>query len=98
MLAPYLSDFDRRMKGKILLGTVKDDVHDIGKNLVAVMLSGVGFDVIDLGINVSGEQFVNQVAEQKPNILGLSALLTTTMPEMRNVIEALNKAEFRAWG
>ena len=86
------------MKGKILLGTVKDDVHDIGKNLVAVMLSGVGFDVIDLGINVSGEQFVNQVAEQKPNILGLSALLTTTMPEMRNVIEALNKAEFRAWG
>lgn len=95
VLAPYLSDSDKRVKGKVLLGTVKDDVHDIGKNLVAIMLSGVGFDVIDLGINVSAEQFVNQVAKQMPNILGLSALLTTTMPEMRNVIESLDKAGLR---
>ena len=81
--------------GKILIGTVKGDLHDIGKNMVFTMLRGVGFEVKDLGINVPAERFVQEVATFRPHILGLSALLTTTMPEMRNVIDALIAARLR---
>lgn len=77
---------------KVLLGSVKGDLHDIGKNLVGMMMEGAGFEVIDLGVDVPAEKFVAAVKEHKPKILGLSALLTTTLPEMKNVIEKL-KAE-----
>ena len=81
--------------GEILIGTVHGDFHDIGKNIVITMLRGVGFDVMDLGINVPKEKFVKMVEEKKPHILGLSALLTTTMPEMREVIRALEQSGCR---
>ena len=70
-------------------------MHDIGKNMVAIMLRGVGFEVVDLGINIPAAVFVQKVSEEKPQILGLSALLTTTMPQMKLVIEALSKASLR---
>jgi corrinoid protein of di/trimethylamine methyltransferase len=95
ILEPHLSGDQRKKAGKIVLGTVKGDLHDIGKNLVAMMLRGIGFEVVDLGINVPVEEFVRQVAEQKPDILGLSALLTTTMPEMRKVIQGLERGGLR---
>jgi 5-methyltetrahydrofolate--homocysteine methyltransferase len=78
-----------------LIGTVKGDLHDIGKNMVATMLRGVGFNVVDLGINVAFDVFVKKVAEERPQVLALSALLTTTMPEMRKVIGALTQAGSR---
>ena len=78
--------------GKVLLGTVKGDVHDIGKNIVSTLFFAGGFEVIDLGVDVSADAFVEAVKEHQPDILGLSALLTTTMPEQRNVIETLEKA------
>ena len=81
--------------GKVLIGTVKGDMHDIGKNLVVTLLRGVGFEVRDLGINVSREAFCDAVAEFKPDVLGLSALLTTTMVEMREVIKALDERKLR---
>ncbi len=82
-------------KGTILIGTVKGDLHDIGKNLVAMMLEGAGFNVVDLGVDLSVEKVVEQVEELQPEILGLSALLTTTMPEMTKVIEALEAKGLR---
>jgi len=94
-LEPHLAEKDRRRGGKILIGTVKGDLHDIGKNMVATMLRGVGFNVIDLGINIAADVFVQKVAEERPQVLGLSALLTTTMPEMGKVLEALEKAGLR---
>jgi corrinoid protein of di/trimethylamine methyltransferase len=94
-LEPYLADADKRGGGKILIGTVKGDMHDIGKNMVATMLRGVGFNVMDLGINVAADAFVRKVADERPQILALSALLTTTMPEMRKVIDALSQAGLR---
>jgi len=78
--------------GKIVLGTVKSDVHDIGKNLVGVMLKGAGFEVIDLGTDVPPERFVEAVKESKPSLVGLSALLSTTMPALKETIEALEAA------
>ena len=92
VLESRLSLSGRRARGKVLIGTVYGDLHDIGKNMVAIMLRGVGFEVIDAGINVSAADFVKKVAELKPDILGLSALLTTTMPQMKMVIEGLAKA------
>ena len=92
VLEPRLSSSGRRARGKVLIGTVYGDLHDIGKNMVAIMLRGVGFEVIDAGINVRAADFVKKVAELKPDILGLSALLTTTMPQMKMVIEGLAKA------
>jgi 5-methyltetrahydrofolate--homocysteine methyltransferase len=94
-LEPHLAEKDKRAGGKILIGTVKGDLHDIGKNMVATMLRGVGFNVVDLGINVAVDAFVNKVAEEWPQVLALSALLTTTMPEMRKVIGALTQAGVR---
>ena len=83
---------DRKSNGHIVLGTVKGDLHDIGKNLVSMMLEGAGFRVTDLGVDMSAEMVIEKVKELKPDILGLSALLTITMPEMKRVIEEL-KAE-----
>jgi len=94
-LEPHLAEKDKSRGGKILIGTVKGDLHDIGKNLVATILRGVGFNVIDLGINITAETFVQKVAEEGPQVLGLSALLTTTMPMMGKVLEALTGAGLR---
>jgi len=94
-LEPYLAGGTSDASGKIIIGTVKGDMHDIGKSMVAAMLRGIGFEVMDLGINVPTERFVEQVAEHKPDILGMSALLTTTMCEMKNVIESLTEAGLR---
>jgi len=88
ILEPYLAS-DAGKSAKILLGTVHGDLHDIGKNMVATMLRGSGFEVVDLGINVKDQVFVEEVARHKPDVLGLSSLLTTTMPEMGRVIETL---------
>jgi 5-methyltetrahydrofolate--homocysteine methyltransferase len=82
-------------KGTIVMGTVKGDIHDIGKNLVVMMLQGAGFNVFDLGVDLSSEQVIAQVEKIKPDILGLSALLTTSMPEMKKVIEALKEGKLR---
>ena len=90
-LEPYMSDEDRKESGKILIGTVKGDLHDIGKNMVATMLRGVGFEVRDLGMDVALEKFIQEITEYKPHIVGLSALLTTTMPEMKRVIDTLKE-------
>jgi len=92
ILRPLFSQEGRQAKGKIILGTVKGDIHDIGKNLVAIMMSGSGFEVIDLGIDVPAEKFLAAVEQHKPQILGLSALLTTTMLEMQKVTEAVRKS------
>jgi len=89
VLEPYLEQEKKELSGKILLGTVHGDLHDIGKNMVATMLRGVGFDVVDLGVNITADDFVSEVERQRPDILGMSALLTTTMPEMKKIIEAL---------
>lgn len=94
-LEPYLIDGDSDSQGKIMIGTVFGDMHDIGKNLVLTMLKGVGYETIDLGMNVKAEDFVKQVKEHTPNILGLSALLTTTMPEMETVLTAIKEAGLR---
>jgi len=75
--------------GKIVLGTVKGDIHDIGKNLVSIMMTGSGLEVVDLGVDVSAEKFLAAIQDHRPQIVGLSALLTTTMLEMRKVIEAI---------
>jgi 5-methyltetrahydrofolate--homocysteine methyltransferase len=95
VLQPYLTRAQLGTKGKVLIGTVKGDLHDIGKNLVVTMLKGVGFEVQDLGIDVPASTFMKMVEEFKPDILGLSALLTTTMPQMKTVIEGLKQKGLR---
>lgn len=95
LLEPLLKEGDVTPKGKILIGTVRGDLHDIGKNLVAMMLEGAGFAVTDLGVDVSPETFVQKAQEVEPDILALSALLSTTMPAMPQTIEALRKAGLR---
>jgi len=94
-IRPLLASGGAQPTGRIVLGTVKGDLHDIGKNLVGSMLEGAGFEVFDIGIDVSPEKFVDAVREKKPHILALSALLTVTMPEMNKVIEALDQAGIR---
>jgi methylmalonyl-CoA mutase cobalamin-binding domain/chain len=89
VLRPLLSESDAQRMGKVVIGTVKGDIHDIGKNLVAMMLEGAGFEVVDLGINNSVESYVDAIEEHKPEILGMSALLTTTMPYMKVVIDTM---------
>jgi len=86
-LEPYLIKGDYKSKGKIVIGTVFGDVHDIGKNLVSIMLQGAGYEVIDLGIGCSNEKFFDAYELHKPDIIGMSALLTTTMVNMKSVIE-----------
>ena len=95
ILQPHLVSDEADSRGRFLIGTVKGDLHDIGKNIVATMLKGVGFQVKDLGINVKAEDFVQAVRDFKPHVLGLSALLTTTMPQMSKVIEAVTEAGMR---
>jgi len=92
LLAPMLAESGVKPVGVVVLGTVKGDLHDIGKNLVAMMLKGGGFEVVDAGIDVSPERFVELLQENDAQILGLSALLTTTMPQMVSVIEAVREA------
>ena len=91
VLRPLLSESDAQRMGKVVIGTVKGDIHDIGKNLVAMMLEGAGFEVIDLGINNPVESYLAALDEHKPAILGMSALLTTTMPYMKVVIDTLTE-------
>jgi corrinoid protein of di/trimethylamine methyltransferase len=95
LLGPQLSDQERRGLGTYIIGTVEGDLHDIGKNLVSMMLGGAGFKVVDLGTNVKPQDFVEAVKEHQPSILGMSALLTTTMPKMKETIEALKEAGIR---
>jgi len=95
LVRPLLVQKGVKPVGRVILGTVKGDLHDIGKNLVASMLEGGGFEVIDLGANVTPEQFVAAVKEKNATIVGLSALLTTTMPAMRSTIEAFRTAGIR---
>jgi len=95
VLRPKLVETGAKPRGKVVIGTVEGDLHDIGKNLVAMMLEGAGFEVIDLGTEVTAEQFVQAVEEHNPDIVGMSALLTTTMVHMPEVIEALKKAGLR---
>lgn len=96
ILKPMLSEPQGQSRGKVILCTVKGDLHDIGKNLVAMMLEGAGLQVFDLGVNVTVDQVVSKVAEIQPQVLGMSALLTTTMPEMQKVIEQLTEKGLRA--
>ena len=95
LLKPHLVGTDARPAGKILIGTIKGDLHDIGKNLVGLMLEGAGFEIIDLGVDVSPEKFVQAIVAEQANMVGLSALLTTTMPNMETTIEAIKKAGLR---
>jgi 5-methyltetrahydrofolate--homocysteine methyltransferase len=95
LLKPYLAKAGTRSVGKAVVGTVKGDMHDIGKNLVAMMLEGSGFEVIDLGSDVTPQKFVQAAVDHKPNVIGLSALLTTTMPAMGTTIKALEEAGLR---
>ncbi len=95
LLEPHLVDRDAGNSGKVVIGTVLGDLHDIGKNMVVSMLKGVGYKVVDLGANVEVEQFIEAVRDEKPDVLGLSALLTTTMPQIRDVIEGLEKSQLR---
>lgn len=95
LLKPHLAQADVKSVGKAVLGTVAGDLHDIGKNLVGMMLEGTGFEVIDLGTDVPPQRFVEAVREHAPHIVGMSALLTTTMPAMKTTIEALTEAGLR---
>jgi len=89
LLKPILSDTGARPVGRMVIGTVKGDIHDIGKNLVGMMMEGAGFEVIDLGINIEAATYVGAIREHRPQILGMSALLTTTMPYMKVVIDEM---------
>jgi len=95
VLKPLLVEAGVEARGKLVIGTVEGDLHDIGKDLVAMMVEGAGFEVINLGAEITAEQFVNAVKEHKPNIIGMSALLTTTMIHMPDVIDALKQAGLR---
>lgn len=95
LLRPLLTEADISSAGRILIGTVEGDLHDIGKNLVGMMLEGGGFEIIDLGTDVSPDKFVASVRLKQPDLIGMSALLTTTMPAMSRTIEALVEAGLR---
>ncbi|MGI8704076.1 MAG: corrinoid protein [Candidatus Limnocylindrales bacterium] len=95
ILRPLLAETGAEPVGKVVIGTVKGDIHDIGKNLVGMMLEGAGFEVVDIGINSDAEKFIAALEEHRPDILGMSALLTTTMPYMKVVIQALQARGMR---
>lgn len=95
ILKPSLQQTDRKSSGKVVMGTVKGDLHDIGKNLVSLMLEGAGYEIVDLGVDVPAEEFVKKAIELKPDVIGMSALLTTTMPSMKTTIDALDAAGLR---
>jgi 5-methyltetrahydrofolate--homocysteine methyltransferase len=95
ILKPFLAEGDVISAGTVIIGTVEGDLHDIGKNLVAMLLEGAGFKVINLGTGIKPQAFVDAVKEHKPDIVGMSALLTTTMPKMEETIKALQEAGLR---
>lgn len=95
VLKPHLVEVDSQSAGRMVIGTVKGDLHDIGKNLVSLMVSGTGFEIIDLGTDVPPERFVETIRNDGVNIVGLSALLTTTMPRMKDTIDAIVEAGLR---
>ncbi len=95
ILKPHLVEGEIKVEGKVVAGTVKGDLHDIGKTLVCMMLEGAGFEILDLGTDVSPEKFVEAVKTSSPNIVAMSALLTTTMPSMQATISALQKTDLR---
>ena len=95
VLRPLLAETGAKPIGKMVIGTVKGDIHDIGKNLVSMMMEGAGFEVIDIGINNPVENYLDALEEHQPDILGMSALLTTTMPYMKVVIETLEQKRIR---
>jgi methylmalonyl-CoA mutase cobalamin-binding domain/chain len=95
ILRPLLAETGAQSVGKVVIGTVKGDIHDIGKNLVAMMMEGAGFEVIDLGINTDANKYIAALEEHKPDILGMSALLTTTMPYMKVVIDTMKEKGIR---
>ncbi len=95
ILRPLLAETGAEPIGKVVIGTVKGDIHDIGKNLVAMMLEGAGFEVIDIGINTDVDEYIAALEEHQPDILGMSALLTTTMPYMKVVIDTLTERGMR---
>ena len=96
ILRPKLKEKGIKATGKAVLGTVQGDMHDLGKNLVVMTLEGAGFEVIDVGADASPDQFVNAIREHKPQVVGLSALLSTTMPAMKETIDTIKKAGLRA--
>jgi 5-methyltetrahydrofolate--homocysteine methyltransferase len=95
ILKPLLAEGESASAGKVIIGTVKGDLHDIGKNLVVMMMESAGFEVIDLGVDVDPAKFVEAIRENKPSIVGLSALLTTTMPMMKKSIESIEESGLR---
>ncbi len=92
ILKPHLAEGQSRSKGTVVIGTVKGDLHDIGKNLVSMMMEGAGFEVVDLGVDVESETFVTTASEKKADVIALSALLTTTMPAMQSTVQAVKEA------
>jgi 5-methyltetrahydrofolate--homocysteine methyltransferase len=95
VLKPHLAEGEIVSAGKVVIGTVAGDLHDIGKNLVGMMMEGAGFEIVDLGTDVASQAFVDAVREHEPDVVGMSALLTTTMPAMKATIEALTEAGLR---
>ena len=95
LLRPLLAETGAKPIGKMVIGTVKGDIHDIGKNLVGMMMEGAGFEVVDLGINTDAETYIDALHREKPDILGMSALLTTTMPYMKVVIDTMKENGIR---
>jgi 5-methyltetrahydrofolate--homocysteine methyltransferase len=95
LLKPHLAEGEIISAGKVVIGTVAGDLHDIGKNLVGMMMEGAGFEIVDLGTDVSADAFVGAVKAHKPDLIGMSALLTTTMPSMTATVEALTEAGLR---
>ncbi|MBS7626987.1 cobalamin-dependent protein, partial [Candidatus Bathyarchaeota archaeon] len=96
IIKPHLTSSERKAPGKIVIGTVKGDLHDIGKNIVIMMLSAAGFEIVDLGVDVPAEKFVETAKKENANILGMSALLSSTMDEMKNVIQLLTRENVRS--
>jgi len=95
ILRPILADKDIKGVGTVVLGTARGDLHDIGKNLVAMMLEGAGFEIIDLGVDVSPEKFIETAKEKKADLVGVSALLTTTMPSMKDVVKVVRDSDLK---
>jgi 5-methyltetrahydrofolate--homocysteine methyltransferase len=94
ILRPLLADKGVKPIGTVILGTARGDLHDIGKNLVGMMLEGAGFEIVDLGVDIAPEKFIETAKEKKANIIGVSALLTTTMVGMKNVVQTLKESDF----
>ncbi len=95
IIRPMLASEGSEPVGRVVIGTVKGDVHDIGKNLVAIMLEGGGFEIVDIGVDANPDKFIDAVNAKQPNIVALSALLTTTLPSMRNIVDRLTQAGVR---